>query len=432
MNIKSIFHNKTARNARYLIAGKIIQMVCSLIIGMLTARYLGPSNYGLINYAGAYTAFFASICNLGINNILVKELIDHPGKDGMIIGTTLGLRAVSSFFSALVIIAISFVVDAGKEITIIVVALASVGMIFHISETFNYWFQSRLESKITAYATLIAYIISSIYKISLLIRAKPVAYFALVSSIDYLCLGIIQYIPYKKHGGGKLSFSLRYGKSLISRSKHFILSGLMVSIYGQTDKLMLKPLMGEAEVGFYSTAVVISGMWCFILDAIIQSAYPSIMEANKENKRELFNRRNKQLYAIVFYLSMIVSIIISVLARHIIKILYGESYLPAILPLQIVTWYTAFSYLGVARNAWIVSMNKQKYLFAIYLSSAIINVILNIVFIPRLGASGAAIASLVAQIFTIFIVPFFITDMKENSHMMLDAIRFKGICGKEK
>lgn len=427
MKLSAYLKNKTVQNAGYLIAGKIVQMAFGLVVSLLTARYLGPSNYGLINYANAYTAFFAAICTLGINNVLVKEFLDHPGEEGKVIGTTLGLRAASSVLSSIIIIAISSFLDADEPTTKLVVALAGIGMVFNIVETFNYWFQSRLESKVTAGATLCAYLISSAYKIFLLVTGKSVAYFALVSSLDHLCLGIILFIEYRKRSGGKLQFSMQYGKKLLGKSRHFILSGLMISIYGQTDKLMLKQMIGETETGYYATAVTLCGMWCFILSAIIDSLYPSIMEAAKADDERAFRKRNVQLYAIVFYMSVTVSLFFTVFARPVISILYGASYLPAAAPLRIITWYTAFSYLGVARNAWVVAKDRQKNLFAIYAASAVANVILNYLLIPALGASGAAIASLVAQVFTTLIVPFFIRGMKENALLMLDAILLKGI-----
>ncbi len=427
MKLFGMFRNKTVKNAGYLIVGKVIQMAFALVISLLTARYLGPSNYGLINYASAYTGFAAAVCTLGINNVLVKEFIDHPGDEGMVIGTTLGLRAISSLLSALAIAAITFVVDADEPTTKLVVVLASVGVIFQISETFNYWFQSRLESKVTAIATLVAYLISSAYKVYLLIAGRSVEFFVLVSSLDYLCLGIILLSQYKKRTNSAIRFSWNYGKNLLGKSYHFIFSGLMISIYAQTDKLMLKHMIGQTENGYYATAVAVCGMWCFILSAVIDSVYPSIMEAAKVNNETLFRKRNVQLYAIVFYLSAFVSLCFTVLARPIILILYGESYLPAAAPLRIITWYTAFSYLGVARNAWVVAKDRQKYLFRIYAASALANVVLNYLLIPSLGASGAAVASLAAQVFTTLIVPFFIKDMRENSMLMLDAIMLKGI-----
>ena len=112
----------------------------------------------------------------------------------------------------------------------------------------------------------------------------------------------------------------------------------------------------------------------------------------------------------------------------IIKILYGEAFLPSAMPLRIITWYTAFSYLGVARNAWIVCENKQKYLKYLYVGAAITNVVLNAIFIPLLGATGAAIASLITQISTILVFPFFINELRPNVIMMFDAIMFRKIC----
>ena len=423
---KTLLHSKVTKNAGWLIGGKVIQMVINLIVGLITARYLGPSNYGLINYAGAYTAFFSSFCTLGINSVIVKEFVDNPDKTGEIIGTTLGMRAVSSFLSALAIIGISFFVDADEPTTILVVALSTIGMVFQIFDTFNYWFQSRLQSKTTAIVTLIAYVATSIYKVVLLVLKKPVTYFAFSTSVDYICIAVLLLISYKKYKGAKLSFSKDYGKELLKKSAHFILPGLMVAIYGQTDKIMLKHMISDTEIGYYATAVSLCNMWCFVLAAIIDSLYPPIMEAFKTGREE-FDRKNKILYAIVFYLSVFVSVIFTIFGSFIVDLLYGKEYAGAVAPLRVITWYTAFSYLGVARNAWIVCLNKQKYLKYLYLSAAIANVGLNVLFIPMWGATGAAVASLSAQIITTFVVPFFMKELSENSVMMLQAVFLKGI-----
>ena len=167
-------------------------------------------------------------------------------------------------------------------------------------------------------------------------------------------------------------------------------------------------------------------MWCFVLSAIIDSLYPSIVEAHDINKAE-FDKRNKILYAIIFYMSMVVSVFLFVFAKPIINILFGPEYAPAIGPFRIITWYTAFSYLGVAKNAWIVCNNKQKYLIYTYMAAAISNIILNLILIPLCGASGAALASLIAQVITVIIAPLFIKDLRENTILIIDAIRLKGL-----
>lgn len=424
--IKKLFKNATVKNAGWLIFGKVAQMIISMFVGLLTARYLGPSNFGLINYATAYTAFFMAICTLGINSVLVKEFIDNPEEEGSIIGSSLVLRAISSFLSAGIIVCIVSIIEADELTTIIVTALCSLSLLFNIFETFNYWFQSKLKSKVTTIATLIAYVITSAYKVVLLILGKSVEWFAFASALDYICLGVILIICYKIYGGNKLRFSKFVSTRILKKSVHFILPGMMVSIYGYADKFMLKHMLSEAEVGFYATATTICTMWCFVLTAIIDSVYPSIMEAYKVDKI-LYEKRNRQLYAIVFYVSLVVSALFCIFGELIVWILYGEAYSNSVGPLRVITWYTAFSYLGVARNAWIVCEDKQKYLKYIYISSALLNVGLNFVFIPFFGATGAAVASLITQVVTTLVVPFFIKDIRRNSVLMLEAIVFKGI-----
>ena len=167
-------------------------------------------------------------------------------------------------------------------------------------------------------------------------------------------------------------------------------------------------------------------MWVFILSAIIDSMYPTILRMHSTDLIG-FNRKNKQLYFVVFYISCFVSLVFLVFGDFAVRILFGTEYAPAGGILKIATWFTAFSYLGVARNAWIVSEGKQKYLKYMYCAAAVINILLNLVFIPLLGPTGAALASLITQIFTSIILPLCIKEMRPNAKLMLEAIVFKGI-----
>ena len=418
--------SKEAKNAFWLIGGRVLQMVLSLVVGVLTARYLGPGDYGLINYGSAYVAFFTSLCNLGLNSVIIKDFVDYPEEQGKTIGTALFMRLVSSILSSAMIVGIVSIVDKDEPLTIAVVALCSVGSIFQIFETFNFWFQNQYKSKITSIATLCAYVVTSIYKIILLILGKNVMWFAFATSVDYIVIAVFLYIAYKKNGGSKLSLSIIKGKSLLKTSYHYILSSMMIAIYGHTDKLMLKQMLGDSEVGYYSIATAICAMWTFVLQAIIDSLYPTILRLHSIDK-DKFNKKNRQLYAIVFYISCFASIIITALGDFAISILYGSQYIPAGLPLKIVTWYTAFSYLGVARNAWIVSEGRQRYLKFMYLGAVIINIVLNLALIPSMGASGAALASLITQIFTSIILPLFFKEMRPNAKLMLEAILLRDV-----
>lgn len=425
MKLNTLLRNRTVKNAGWIIGGRLANKALAFLVSILTARYLGPSNNGLIGYVTAYVTFFASICNLGINSVIIKDFVDNPEEEGVAIGTTLVLRAVSSALSAVMITGIVWLMDR-DPLTVLVAALSAVGLLFQVFDTLKKWFQAKLQSKYVAIGTLIAYVAVSAYRLVLLAMGKSVSWFAMATSVDYLAVAIFLLWAYRRKGGPRLSFSMKKAKQLLKASSSYIIAGVMVSVYASTDKLMLKQMLDEASVGYYVTAVSLSTTWTFLLEAVVDSMYPSVIESYNQDKT-LFEQRNRQLYAIVLYCALFVSLVISLLARPLISVLYGAAYLPTVGPLRIICWYTAFSYLGVARNAWMVCENKQKYLKYLYIASAVLNVALNLLLIPYWGPTGAAVASLVTQIFTTVCLPAMIPPLRPNAKLMVEALLLKGM-----
>lgn len=425
MKLLGKIKNKESKNASWIIGGKLAQMLLSFGINIWTTRFLGPGNSGLINYVGAYVAFFTSFCTLGFTAVvMVNELTKNPDDEGTTLGTSIVLRLISSFFSAVTIVAIVMIVDHFDfEITLIAI-LSSVSLLFQVFDSIEYWFQKRYLSKVTSIAIFIGYCFTSIYRIVLLILQANVYWFAFASSVDYIVIALVLFIVYKKSNGPRLRFSWSKGKELLKIGSSFILSGMMVAIYGQTDKIMLKIMLSEVEVGYYSTAANLCVMWTFVLSAIVSSLAPTITNFKKEGNEEDYLKKNRQLYCLIFYISIGVSAILTLVAPIVVRILYTSDFDGSIIPLRIITWYVAFSYLGVARDIWLVCENKQKYSKYIYLLAAISNVALNFAFIPILGASGAAIASLLTQILTSLVLPCVFKELRPNVALILKGITF--------
>ena len=429
--IRNFIGNKIVKNAGWLMTGRIINMILSFVIGLITARFLGPGNYGLIGYAIAYFTFFTSICTLGIHSIIVKNFIDHPEEEGLALGSTIVLRIIAAVLSLITIAGITLIVDRNDHLAIIVVLLYNISLVFQSFDIFHQWFQSKLLSKYYAISTLISYLAMSLYKIYLLATGKSVIWFALSNSVDYLVVAIFLFAFYKKCGGPKLRFSWQKGKQLLKLSYSYILVGVMCSAYSITDKFMLKQLIGESEVGYYTLAFSVSSMGTFILSAIIESVSPSIMQYHNDDKQK-YIQTNKRLYAIVFYVSILMSVFVFIISPLFVRIVYGEEYMPAVNPLRVAVWYVAFSYLGVARDVWIVCEKKQKYLKYIYLGSALLNIAVNIALIPFFGSVGAAFASLLTQISTIFIFPLLFKDLRPNVKLIIDAVLLRGVLPKKR
>ena len=416
--------NKVFKNASWIIASRIVQALLGLVISMLTARYLGPSNYGVINYAASIVAFVLPLMHLGINSVLVQELVKNPEDEGRIIGTA----TTMTFFSSLACIggtvAFAAIANPGETETIVVCALYSILLIFQSLDMVRYWFQSKYLSKYTSIISLIAYTIVSGYKIFLLVTEKSIYWFALSNAIDYAIISLCSIYLYTKKGNQKLGFSKEIGKRLISTGKYYIISDLMVTVFAQTDKIMLKGMLNSEATGFYSAAVTCAAITQFVFAAILDSSRPAILESKKKSE-EAFERNMTRLYSIVIYASLAQSVVMSIGASIIIHILYGNSYAPAAGALRIVVWYTTFSYLGAARNIWILAEGQQKHLLSVNILGALANVVMNYLLIPLLGINGAAIASLITQFFTNVITGYIIKPLRPNNRLMVKAVNPK-------
>lgn len=416
--------HKILKNASWIIGCRIAQSILSFLVTLLTARYLGPSNYGLISYAMAIATFVTPIARLGLGNILVQELVNNEDREGTILGTTLILNLFSAFFCVLGIISFSLIANANEIETTIVCALYSIILFFQAAELLQYWFQAKYIAKYYSITALIAFVITTAYRIFLLVQNYSVYFFAVANAFDYFLITVILLIVYWKLHGQKLKFSFIIAKQLVSKSKHYIIADLMVSLFTQTDRIMLKQMLGNDASGIYSAAIACSNLANFVYTAIISSFRPLIFSEYKISKFR-FHNSIKQLYTIVIYLSLLECIFITVFAKPIILLLYGTEYAGAVQPLRISIWLCLFSYIGTVRNVWILAENKQKYLWIINLSGALGNIALNFLLIPKLGAIGAAIASVFTQFLANFIISYIIPDIRPSIKLMIQSLNPK-------
>lgn len=416
--------NKVLTNASWIIGCKLAQSIISFLIGIFTARYLGPSNYGLISYAASIVAFFIPIMQLGFTSTLVREFISRPDKEGEVLGTSLVLNIAASIVSIIGVLAFVRVTSPGDQETMIVCFLYSLNLLFQASEMTRYWFQAKLLSKYPSIVSLIAYVCVAVYKIYILIESKSIRWFAVTHVLEACIIAILLLGLYMRMKTQRLSFSFALGKEMFARSKYYISSALMVVVFQQTDRIMLKLMMNEAETGFYSAAMTCVGITGFAFSAIIDSARPSILEGKKISEQVFFERMTI-LSAVVTGGAVMQSIGMTIFAKLIIQILYGEAFLPAAAVLQVVVWFVTFSYYGNVRNVWILAEEKQRYLWMINLSGAVVNVIGNYMLIPHWGAQGAAMVSFFTQFFTNFVLCFLFKPMRPVGRIFLTSLNPK-------
>lgn len=395
-----------------------------MIVTMLTARYLGPDNYGLINYASSIVMFVAPVMKLGIDAVMVYEFVQSKEDEGRIIGTSFILNTVSALLCIVGVLAFVSVVNQNEPVTILVCALYSSLLIFQALEMIQYWFQAKLLSKYVAVTMLFSYICVSAFQIFLLATGKSIYWFAIISSLDYLIISVVLIIIYRRLNGQHFEFSFAVAGRLLSKGKYYIVSALMITVFQQTDRIMLKLMCDNSAVGFYSAALTCATMFSFVFAAIIDSYRSTIFESKNVSQDE-FEKKLKFVYGIIIYSSLVVSLGMTLFSGLIVRIMFGRQYGDAIPALQILVWFTTFSYIGTIRDIWILSEGHQKYMLLINFLGAAVNFLTNLIVIPVLGAVGAALTSLLTQVFTNFALCYLLKPLRPCGHLMLQALDVK-------
>lgn len=418
---------RVLHNSSWIMSDKIFTMVIGVFVTALVTRYFGPSEYGQFNYALSFVSLFTAISTLGLETLTVRSIINNDYDEGTILCTSLILRAAGGIILTIIAGIIIRIIEPNDRNIHVLVTIMSFTMLLKSLEVVEYWIQAHQKAKISSIIRMSAYVISASLKALLVYSQGSLLQYAFIYSIDALIIGtslIIAYFKFRENNV-KWRINFEYAKHILSQSWYLILSGLLVTLYMQIDKIMLGNMMTtKIEVGIYSAASQVAQMWYFIPMAIITSMQPVIMKKKQENEEAYLNSV-QLLYRIIAWIGIIFGIFIVVFSDLIINILYGAQYIKASSILSISIWAGTFATLGSARGVWLVTENLQRFSLIYIGSGAVVNVLLNYILIPIMGGYGAAIATLIAQIVVVILVPLLIKETRLSAKMILKALVFK-------
>jgi polysaccharide transporter, PST family len=398
--------SKILANISWLFADQILRMGIGLVIGVWIARYLGTEQFGLLNYATAFVALFSPLCNLGLDGLVIKRLVDDTADHGQILGTSFWMRLGAGCLTwAAIIVGILFLRHNDLN-AILIVAILGCSSIFQAFNTIDLWFQSQIKSKYSVIAKNLAFIIVSVLKVSAVIVHAPLIVFAclllLESGLSAIALLVFFNQTNQTHLLNLWSWSRSLAKDLLQESWPLIFSGLGVIVYLRIDQIMLGQMIGNQEVGIYSAATRISEIWYFIPTTIAASVSPAIYKAKKISEFSYYNK-TKELNTLLVLGSIIISLPLTFLSGTIIGLLFGDNYAPAAEILSIHIWASVFVATGVATSHWFIAEGLNHLSMYKTLLGAISNVILNLLLIPIYAGKGAAIATVISYALSGFI-----------------------------
>jgi PST family polysaccharide transporter len=411
---------KIIGNMGWLMMDRVVRMGMGLFVGVWVARYLGPSQFGSLNFAQAFVALFGTVTTLGLEMIVVQELLHNPEHTSEILGTTLALRSAGGAVAVVVSIAALRVIQPHDTQALLLVSILSSTLIFQAFDTIDLLFQSQVRSRITVWAKNSVFLLFAALRVWLIHAKAPVWYFAAAIAVEIAFGAIGLIIGFRLSGGSLTVWRISRTKAvhLLRQSWPVIFSSMAIMIYMRLDMVMLKLMQGDAAVGIYSAATRVSEIWYFIPMAIVSSVSPSIMRAKDDP--DLFYSRLRKLFSFMTITAVVIGSIVALMSHYVIRTLYSNGYNGAAPVLAVHVWASIFVFLGVAQSPWDISKNLLTLSLYRTLLGAVINVGMNFYLIPRYSALGAAVAtvfsyaisSVFANVFSVRTRPIFYMQMR--------------------
>ena len=410
------------KSTSWLMAEQLLRIIAGLFVGIWVARYLGPENFGILSYALAFTAIFSGVAKLGLDGIIVRELINDPDNRDVYLGTAFWLKIIGAVL-VMLFLAIILPLTSNDQKTNIFVFIIASGMVFQSFEVIDFYLQSQILGKAISICKVIQLSLSSLIKIYLILTGGELIYFIIVTVIDSITLALSYIFSYysitKKHFYN--SFSLDVAKRLLKDSWPLMLTTFVVMIYMRIDQVMIKLILDEYEVGIYSAAVRLAEVFYFIPMLITSSVFPAILAAKKESE-ELYHQRLLQLYTFMIWFSIFIAITMTFLSEWIVVLLYGHEFKATAPVLSLLIWSGVFVFLGVAFSKYLLVENLPMIAFRRTLLGAILNIILNMWLIPIYGIFGAAMATLISQFVVNYMYDIFDKKVHEQFYLKNKAI----------
>ena len=250
--VKTLFRNrllvKYLKNTSWLFLEKVFRISVGLFVGAWMARYLEPDAFGLYSYALSFVGLFAIFSSLGMDSVLVKELVNHETKDKEIINTGLFLR----FTASLIVISVIFITSnifINDRLSLQLILIASSSVLLQSFNIIDLHLQSRVLGRYTAYVNSIALFSSSLVKIFLIINQASLVAFVYVVIFEAAVLaGGYIYIYMKTSSSHKIALkfvNIDLGFSILKKSWPVLISTVFVTIYMKIDQVMIMQFLGS-------------------------------------------------------------------------------------------------------------------------------------------------------------------------------------------
>lgn len=388
---------KYFQNAAWMFFTRMFTLGVSFLTTLYVARTLGPTNFGELDYALAVVGIFGIVGGLGIEGVLNRELVKYPEQHNTLVGTATALRLMLGMTATTLVIVFALIshIDPISKILLILLSLTyTLSTLTILQQTFL----ARAESK---YPSLIAAAVAltmSAIKIAILLTGKGIIYLASSLLVESVLSGTLYFIAYNRSRQGRLSewrFSPAIARIMLKTGSAVAFLSMFAIIYSRIDQIMIRNMIDATAVGLYGAGVRLVDVWGFIPMIIGASLYPAVLNARKISEN-LYYKRLRKLFLLYSLPAIGIAVVVSLGAKHLMLLIYGSEFVTGYQSLQIYVWSLPGTFVGFYIMNILFTDDFRKILIFTSAVPALVNVLLNLAWIPQSGIIGAAWATAIS------------------------------------
>lgn len=415
---------KIVNNIGWLIFDKVFILLLQFFVGVKIANYYGATLFGQYSYAISLVAFSNIFFEL-INSRVLKKYYTKNNFNILVFNTNFFKNSIAIILFFIPII-YKFFYKIDDTLFCLLLLLCLDNVLMTATSGIENFFEYKLEAKRIVISNNIVKIISYFLQYICMILNKGITFIAIVRCIGSLIRVIILKYQYNSSYLGKLEnksvkLDIKLIVKIIDESKYLWFSFVSFLIYTQTDRLMINHYLGVEEVGVYTIGMQLSSILAILIGPIQNSLFPKFLELYRDDYQKYYNFY-KLTNTIITQFYLIITLISIIVVKYTFKYVYSSQYDGAILIYSILAFSVFIKANGSLQTSHMTIKNITKKSFYKTLVSLILNIILNILLIPKYGINGAAIATLITQFIALFLIDFFIKEYQEQAIIQLKSL----------
>lgn len=416
-------HLRYSTVASWWLSERIIGVVAGLVVQISLVRSLGVRDFGEVSYILALLAILAPISYAGAAGLVTRAINENPSSERDILQAALRWRLYAAIAACVFGIVYWGIADNANpaRATLVLLAIAQIALIYQVIE-FRY--QATMTPSELIPWRVVATLVGAAIKITVAFSTADPFWVSLSFSADFLLQALAQNVAYFKSVGVWLRPARNpiWSPWLAARAPWLLVSAVAELIYLKIDIVMLERLVGLDDTGLYAAAAKLSEAWYLVPGILMAAWFPLIWSPSEKSEYESQEKKLQSIFDLMVVMALGVAVCMQVLGDWLIATLYGATFASAGLLLKIHIWAGVFIFMRAVLSKWLIAHDLLKYSLVSHGAGMTMNIGLNFILIPRYGAAGAAISTVISYAVSSWIILFFFPRTRPVGWMMTRAL----------